>query len=231
MTSGQLDHLVINVGDDLDAAAAWFADQGFVVSERGYHSFGSANHLILVGDHYIELIGVPAPLPSPPTWLVEGARGLKAFALRADDPEALVADLRGKGLRVRDAVRLSRPVDVDGEERLASFDLVQLDVQPCPDMSFFWCRHRTPELVWQDQTPHANGAVRVLGADVTSARAARSTALCADLFGPALAQTLSFIDGEPGQPATIRLETTAASRRVEVPEAIAPLVLEFVSRA
>ena len=54
-----LDHVVINARDDMDRAADIYRRLGFTLTERGYHSLGSMNHLAMFGTDYLELIAVP----------------------------------------------------------------------------------------------------------------------------------------------------------------------------
>ena len=55
----QLDHAVINVQYQMDQAEGSFKDLGFHLTDRGYHSLGSINHLMMFTTDYIELIGLP----------------------------------------------------------------------------------------------------------------------------------------------------------------------------
>ncbi len=61
----QLDHTVINVRFDMDRAEGLFRNLGFFLTERGYHSLGSINHLMMFGTDYLELIGLPAGMENP----------------------------------------------------------------------------------------------------------------------------------------------------------------------
>ena len=58
-SADRLDHTVINVKIDMDAASALFGELGFTLTPRGYHSHGSMNHLMMFGTDYLELIGIP----------------------------------------------------------------------------------------------------------------------------------------------------------------------------
>ena len=53
----RLDHAVINVGVNMDAAEVLFTNLGFKLTPRGFHSTGSINHLAMFGADYLELIG------------------------------------------------------------------------------------------------------------------------------------------------------------------------------
>ena len=59
-----LDHVVILVRQ-LDKAAESWSRLGFTVSPRGTHSghLGSANHTIMLGPDYIELLGILTETP------------------------------------------------------------------------------------------------------------------------------------------------------------------------
>ena len=48
-----LDHVVINARDDMDHAADVYRRLGFTLTERGYHSLGSMNHLAMFGTDYL----------------------------------------------------------------------------------------------------------------------------------------------------------------------------------
>jgi len=54
-----LDHVFINARDDLDHAADIYRRLGFTLTQRGYHSMGSMNHLAMFGTDFLELIAVP----------------------------------------------------------------------------------------------------------------------------------------------------------------------------
>ena len=55
--SATIDHVVITVGDRLDAALAQYTRLGFDMTERGHHTLGSSNHLAIFGQDYLELLG------------------------------------------------------------------------------------------------------------------------------------------------------------------------------
>ena len=68
-----LDHVVINVRDGLDAAAALYARLGFTLTSRGHHTLGSSNHLAILGTDYLELLGVQpgnTAIHAPQIWCV-----------------------------------------------------------------------------------------------------------------------------------------------------------------
>ena len=65
-----LDHVVINARDDMDRAADIYRRLGFTLTERGYHSLGSMNHLAMFGTDYLELIKSDPMGDNPESWIV-----------------------------------------------------------------------------------------------------------------------------------------------------------------
>src|SRR6478736_5011664 len=85
------DHVVITVRD-LDAAAAQWKRLGFTVSPRGLHSpqMGTANHTIMFGEDYLELLGVVAETEQnkPTRDLLKVREGIERTAFTTDDAAA-----------------------------------------------------------------------------------------------------------------------------------------------
>ena len=52
-----LDHVVIDVRDRMDVAAAAYRALGFQLTPRGHHTLGSMNHLAMFANDYLELLG------------------------------------------------------------------------------------------------------------------------------------------------------------------------------
>ena len=46
----ELDHIAINVKDNMDEAYQLFTQLGFILTPRGYHSLGSINHSMVFGN-------------------------------------------------------------------------------------------------------------------------------------------------------------------------------------
>ena len=180
-----LDHVVIHVGRELDAAAAWLATLGFEVSPRGRHSIGTVNHLVVFGRTYLELIGLPADFSgAAPTWLVTGPTGLKALALRSMDAAALQLTLQRRAVRTDELLDFSRAVTIDGTDATAAFRVLQLHTQPADAIAFFWCEHRTPHLVWHSYLrPHSNGTDEIASVAIHTGEPAAQAAACATFFG------------------------------------------------
>src|SRR4029077_8038335 len=88
-----LDHVVINARDDMDRAADIYRRLGFTLTERGYHSLGSMNHLASVGTDYIELIAIPKGATSGRLDLLDYAFGLNGLVFGTEDSAATYAAL------------------------------------------------------------------------------------------------------------------------------------------
>ena len=54
-----LDHIAINVKENMDEAYKLFSELGFTLTPRGYHTLGSINHSMVFKNDYLELIGTP----------------------------------------------------------------------------------------------------------------------------------------------------------------------------
>ncbi|KAA2213540.1 VOC family protein [Teichococcus oryzae] len=159
-----LDHVVIAVAD-LEAAAAAWRGLGFTVSPRGEHGagLGTANHTIMFDDAYVELMGVVADTPfnaSTRRRIAEGG-GLERIALRLGDAAAAAQELRAAGIAAAEPLAFGRPVVLeDGGSTEARFDTLLWAMDPAPaGLSYFGCRHLTPEAVWlPGLLRHRNGA-------------------------------------------------------------------------
>lgn len=163
-----LDHVVVIVRD-LDAAAAGWQRLGFTISPRGTHSahMGTANHTLMLGEDYLELMGIVAPTErnAPTRALLEKREGIERAAFTTTDAAAGVAALRARGLK--DAIGptdFSRPVDLaDGTQTEAKFATFQWPLDERPGgLRIFACQHFTRAAVWLPELQtHANGAHRI----------------------------------------------------------------------
>ena len=66
MGENYLDHVVINVKDDMDLAQLVFSNLGFTLTPRGYHTLGSINHLMMFGSDYMAVSYTHLTLPTTP---------------------------------------------------------------------------------------------------------------------------------------------------------------------
>src|SRR5580704_17115599 len=88
-----LDHVVINARDDMDRAADVYRRLGFTLTERGYHTLGSMNHLAIFGTDYLELIAAPVGSTSRPE-IMESPEGLNGLVFGTEDSAATYAAMQ-----------------------------------------------------------------------------------------------------------------------------------------
>jgi len=158
-----IDHLIVMAGD-LDRSNRLWKLLGFVTTPRGFHdSGGTANHLIMLDQTYIELLGMAVRQEASPPYrhMMEEAPGLWGIALRGS-AEAAFRFWTSLGLDVAAPASLSRAVDVAGRSERARFQITMLARAPEMPFLIFCCEQLTPQFVWQpDQPPHPNGALRL----------------------------------------------------------------------
>jgi Glyoxalase-like domain len=153
-----LDHIVINALFEMDRAAALMSQLGFTVTPRGYHSLGSINHLMMFEGHYLELIGLPSGVDVLRKDILESPRGLNGLVFKTDDVEICLSRLRDSGLAMLEPQSFSRPVVIDGVERLARFRTIRATADQFAAGRVYYCQHDTPDLVWhRPWLSHANG--------------------------------------------------------------------------
>lgn len=91
-----LDHVVINARDDMDHAADVYCRLGFTLTERGYHSLGSMNHLAMFGTDYLELIAIPKSASSGRLDLLTYSAGLNGLVFGSEDSAVTYAALHAR---------------------------------------------------------------------------------------------------------------------------------------
>ncbi|MGE0802570.1 MAG: VOC family protein [Lautropia sp.] len=174
-----VDHVVI-LTDDLDAAQARWTRLGFNLTPRGFHSIGTRNHCMMLGNDYLELMSVATPHPVTRYFseFLAGGDGAGAIALATDDSDACRQSLQASGIAADAPVDFSRPVETAGTTRDARFRVTQLPVTATPGCRTFLCQHFTPELVWLP--PYQRHPLGVRGiAGVTMIVADRAAAVSA----------------------------------------------------
>ncbi len=172
----RIDHIVHAV-TDLDEAAAAYEEQGFVVTPRADHPFGTSNRLVLFAGagpgSYLELVAVTRPDRIPPPGegpsfaatvrdFVTVGPGAAMVVLGSDDPAADRADLEAADLSPYPPFSFTRDApQPDGSTADVTFDLILLP-PPGPACGVFLCHHRIPERIWHREfLDHPNGANRV----------------------------------------------------------------------
>jgi Glyoxalase-like domain len=163
-----IDHAVVVVKDLGRAAESW-TRLGFTVSPQGTHSakMGSANHTIVLGPDYVELLGVltetdqNAPMRS---FLAVRGEGVERLAFAALDATAGAEEIRLHGYTPIGPIEFGRPVKLpNGDQSEAKFSVFQWPLDEAPGgIRIFACQHRTPDKVWiAELQKHANTARRL----------------------------------------------------------------------
>lgn len=158
----QLDHAVINVGFDMDHAAQTFSNLGFHLTERGYHSLGSINHLMMFGSDYLELIGLPATSKGAAAGRPDIANapvGLNGLVFKTASAQGNLDILESIGIAAGPTKSFTRPVALPSGEVDASFTTTHVKSGTFPGGRVYFCEHHTPDVVWRPEwQSHANGA-------------------------------------------------------------------------
>ncbi len=180
-----LDHVVINARDDMDHAADVYRRLGFTLTERGYHSLGSMNHLAMFGTDYLELIAVPKNATSGRLDILNYSFGLNGLVFGSEDSAVTYAELQKVGAPFDAPVEFTRPVKYTGGAGDARFRTIRMKPGHMPYGRVYFCHHFTRDLVWRDEwRHHANGAVAVARAIIVEPDPAKAAKLYADMFGP-----------------------------------------------
>ena len=157
-SADRLDHTVINVKFDMDAATALFGKLGFTLTPRGYHSHGSMNQLMMFGTDYLELIGIPEGKEIERKDLQNAPVGINGIVLKALDVDDVYARLQNARFDGDPPRAFHRPVDIEGGQKDAKFRTVTVRNGVFPGGRVYYCEHGTPELVWRPEwQSHANG--------------------------------------------------------------------------
>lgn len=210
-----LDHLVVNVQERMDEIKTAYERLGFALTTRGQHSVGTINHLIMLQDNYLELLGAPAgAMIQGFTELLAEPPGPVACALATDDAGAAYEHFHAAGIEAIEPQELSRPVDMEGEMKDASFRITKLSPNLTKGTMFFFCEHRTRELIWRPEWQrHANGAEQITALFVVAAEPAAILDPYRRLFGAA--NVTEDAHGATVQIGTLPLYISTAARLAE----------------
>jgi hypothetical protein len=180
----EIDHVVITVGGNLDAGKACFERLGFFLTERGHHTLGSSNHLAVLGNDYIELLGFEPGRVVARTDLTTLPLGLTGIALKTRDAAAVHDAMLRQGFSAEAPRAFSRPVTTSGGMGEARFRTVAVPPGIIPNGRAFFCEHATPDLVWRDEwRRHDNGALGIAEIVIATSDAPRAAAPWIKLFG------------------------------------------------
>ena len=178
------------------AGAARLAALGFQLTPMGRHSLGSANHLAVLGEDYLELLGTDVPGGALRPDIASYPVGLNGLVFKTDAAEALSAGLLARGVPALSAQSFHRPVDLpDGGRGDARFRTVRLDRAAAFDGRLYWCEHLTPQHVWRPEWQrHPNGAFAIARVLLAARDPERQAAMFRRIHGAAAVQA-----GEDGR--------------------------------
>ena len=183
LPSPLLDHVVIDVRDQIDDAMRCFSSLGFQLTPRGHHTLGSVNHLAMFATDYLELLG----FGEGGTTRLEIARfpaGLNGLVFKTTDAELVHRHAEAAALPVLPVQAFSRPVALDGTTRDARFRTTRLDPDKIAVGRVYFCEHLTPDLVWRPEwQTHPNGANTITRVVVATPDPQPTAKLFRGLFG------------------------------------------------
>lgn len=210
-----LDHVVINVRDDLDAAAERYRALGFTLTPRGHHTLGSSNNLAMFGTDYLELLGFERGRPMTRPEIIDHPVGLTGLVFKTADAAATAAALRSRGLNAPEPLAFSRPVALPEGARDAAFRVVPLPADRIVNGRSFFCEHLTPDVVWRPEwQSHANGVTGIRRFVIAGVDPARTASVYGDAFG---AEIMTEVEGgllfRAGVAEVLVLTPTAAAAR------------------
>ena len=112
---------------------------------------GTANRLAVLSEGYLELLTPVADTPVARQLEAAIARyaGLHLVAFGTSDALAAERHLRGAGFAPQPVIELERTVASPAGERVARFSVVRVPPGTMAEGRVQYCRHHTPELVWQ----------------------------------------------------------------------------------
>ena len=178
-----LDHVVINVRDRIDEGADTFRRLGFTLTPRGYHTLGSMNHLAMFGTEYLELIAAPSG-ETRRQEILTSPEGLNGLVFGTEDSDRTYATLHAAGVPIDPPRQFSRPVELSGGARDATFRTVTLRAGTLTAGRIYFCHHLTRDLVWRDEwRHHANGVIGVSRAIIAAQDPDPIGAVFARMFG------------------------------------------------
>ena len=178
-----LDHVVIDVRDQIDEAMRCFAALGFQATPRGRHTLGSVNHLAMFATDYLELLGF-APDSATRVEITRFPQGLNGLVFKTADADVVHREAQAAGLPVLPVQAFSRPVTLNGVSQDARFRTTRLDADKIAMGRVYFCEHRTPELVWRPEWhTHPNTACAIARVVVATADPQRTGELFRALFG------------------------------------------------
>ncbi|MEO0688659.1 MAG: VOC family protein [Pseudomonadota bacterium] len=232
LASARLDHLVLAT-PDLEASRAEFESLGFLVTPKQVHAhFGTANHLVVLKDIYIELLGIEHEDPDDASFRdliqssIEAGGGLVMVALTSDDSQGFATTLRKSGFEASEPNTWSRLARTPSGDFEASFTTFRFEPTLLHGTHTFYCKQHTPELVFQAEWMRHANAVHSMDALVFQGNLAKAEAQSAKI--PLGSHCVAW-EADQRDSWTISLHAKqAASRRLAL-KTIANTYLELTS--
>jgi len=157
-----LDHIAINVRENMDDAYQLFSKLGFSLTPRGYHSLGSINHSMVFKNDYLELIGTLKGKPITRPELMKAEIGINGLVFKSNDIRKTYQHLLNMKISNIPPRNFSRPVNIKGIEREAVFDTVSIRDNIFKAGRIYFCHHLTPNLVWiPEYISHKNNVFEI----------------------------------------------------------------------
>ena len=157
-----LDHIAINVKDNMDEAYQLFSELGFTLTPRGYHSLGSINHSMVFKNDYLELIGTPRGQTITRPELKKAEIGINGLVFKSDDIKRTYQHLLNMKLSNIPPRNFSRPVEINGIENEAKFETVSIKDNFFKAGRIYFCDHLTPNFVWiPEYKSHKNNVLGI----------------------------------------------------------------------
>jgi len=164
------DHLVFIARDKINLFFHFFLKMGFKLSNRYEHNLGSSNHLIILEDSYLEILGWESGSLPKRQEIANLSIGIDALVFRTEDAFLCHSDLIQRGFSPNPVQELSRPAVVDGRIEKALFRTVRFAKQPIPGLRIYFCEHCTPDFVWvEKERVHPNQIKRLEAVHIFSA--------------------------------------------------------------
>jgi len=128
----------------------------------GHHCKGSSNHLAILGDDYLELLGEEPHNANKPGIKWVHPHGLAGLVFKTEDADRSWTALSDRHIPLEGNApsTFHHPVELNGQLLgNARFRTLGIAAQRIPNGRVFFCEHGTPELVWRSEwQTHANGA-------------------------------------------------------------------------
>ena len=127
---------------------------------------GAGNRCVMLEHGYLEFLTPmgDTPIASQLRTAIKRYTGPHLIALGTSAPESDHARLTKEGFAPLDLVALQREICTPSGTGTARFTLVRVPPGTMAEGRIQFCRHHTPELLWQPRwTQHANGAVALKG--------------------------------------------------------------------